>query len=320
MYDSAYSSELPKDADLVFSERPLDINFPYIIEILDHPACLGGYDYNLFIKNKKDIEKKLLSKYCRKIIIVNESSVKFIEKHFAGEILKKCTLIRAAVKEQNFKKKYDKKDIQIVFIGSLANPDDFYIKGGLEALESFKQISSEFDNVSMLVRCKVPEDIRKKYFNIPNLRIIEQKLSDEELTNLMKDSDICLNPGHVYPLMATLESMSYGIPIIMLDTWGVMDYLTNNFNSILIKPSTKITEYKAKDYPLNIRSKEFISEIKEIDERVIRDICSALRKLITNQKLRERLGKNGRKTIKLKFSLEKRNKQLKKVFDEAIVL
>ncbi len=312
------SIDIPKNIDLVFSTGLLlDIKSPWIVEIMDHPASLAGYDFNLFMKHKNEIEKNLLSAYCKRIIAVNEASFKLMRKYFNSKVNDKTVLIRAAVEKPKLKK-VKKEKIRIIFIGSISNPEDFYIKGGLEALEAFKRVSEEIKNVEFFVRCKVPDEIVKKYENVRGLKILNKSLGQNEWKNLMQSVDICLNPGHVYPLMATLESMSYGIPIIMLDTYGVRDYLTNGKNAILVKPSDKITGYKSKEYPLNIRSKEFIEEIKQMDKQVIERLSAALKKLILNQNLREKLGKNARRDVEKKFSIELRNKKLKKVFDDAV--
>ena len=309
--------KVPKNIDLIYSSIPLDIKFPYILEILDHPAAMVGYDYQFFVKNKKNLEKKLLSFFCKKIIVVNESSYKLMKQYFSEKVINKTILVGAAAKEQKFKKNYNKKKINILFIGSLANPDDFYIKGGLETLEVFKKLSKEYLNIKLIMKCKLPKCMKEKY-SMKNIFFIEEPISNEEITKLYLDSDILLMPGHTYFLMAFLESMSFGLPIMALDTWSVRDYLINGKNALLIRPSDKIKSYNSEEYPLNIRSKEFIKEIKNIDKRVISDICDALRKLIKDPKLRERLGKEGRRISKDKFSIEKRNKELKKIFDEAL--
>lgn len=321
LYEKAYSTKIPENIDLVFSTgAALDIKKPWVVEILDSPFSLAGYDYGLFLKNKQDIEKKLLSEYCRKIIVVNEASYKVMKKYFSKAVMDKTLLIRAAIElpeSNSIKKIGKKKDIQIIFIGSIANPDDFFIKGGLEVLETFKRISGEFNNVQLVVRCKLPEDIKIKYKNIKNINFLEEQLSNEGFTKLMGNSDIMLNPGHIYVLMSTLEAMSYGIPVIFLDTYGVRDYIKHMGNGILVKPSENITSYKSPAYPSNIRSEKFISEIQNIDSRVVDDLYTAVKKLIENPRLRSRLGINGRKMVEAKFSLKTRNAKLKEVFDEA---
>lgn len=316
--NSSYCSKnIPEDADLIITGRPRDIQKPYILEILDNITGMAGYDYDLFTKNLKRITTLLSSDYCKKIIIVNETSFGLMRKYFPAHILKKTVLIRAAVKKQNFSRDYGRRNIQVLFLGSITNPEDFYSKGGLEALESYKRISEEFDNINMVFRCKVPEEIKERYVGVKNLTFLDNFLSEKELSDLMKSSDISLLPGHHYSLMATLESMSYGLPIIALDTWAVKDYLKKDY-AIILKPSKKIKSYCSKYYPDNIRLKSFIKETKEIDEEIINGICAALRKLILNPSLRKKLGTRAKKTAETKFSLNLKVKKLKQVFDEAL--
>lgn len=319
VYTFFSDSKLSPSFELIFSEgNVLEINQPWILEILDHPACMAGYNYTLFLNEINNLEKKLSSPFCKRIILVNESSLNLMKKYFSKRVIKKCILLRAGVLPEKNKKNISHKGINILFIGSIANPDDFYIKGGLEALESFKIVSEQIQDIHLFFRCMVPKEIKKKYEDVKGLIFLEEELNQDEWKKIVRSSDICLNPGHVYPLMATLEAMNNGLPIIMLDTWGVRDYLKNNFNSILVKPSEKIKEYNNPSYPLEIRSKKFIQEIKTQDSLVIERLCTALLKLIFDIKLRKKIGLNGKKTILKKFNLHKRNKVLKDIFDSAL--
>ena len=235
--------EVPNDADLVIPiNGQIESDKPFVVLIVDTPIGLASYSYDKFLKEKKDIENKLLSPLCKRIIVFNESGIKEIRKYFSTKVIKKTVLVRAAVLKQNFTKNYNRNKINITFMGSTGNPDDFYIKGGLEAMESFSRISQEFDNVSMIVRCKVPEEVKKKYAPVKNLLILGQPLDLKRWFSILQETDIALQPGHIYPLMATLESLSLGTPVIMLDTWGVRDYLVNNKNAILIKPSDIVSQ------------------------------------------------------------------------------
>lgn len=317
LYDKVYSADIPESAGLVFSEASaLSIKKPWVMQIIDSIYAISGNDYSVFIKNKGEIEKKLASEYCKKILVVNESTLKDMKKYFGREIMNKTILLRAAVEKQNIERNYNRKKLQLLFMGSIANPDDFIIKGGLEALECFKRLSKEYKNLSFVVRCNVPEKIKERYGNVANLQIIDQKFDLKQVKQLYLDTDILVNPAHIYPLMTTLEALSFGIPIVMLDTYGVRDYLQNGKNAILVKPSDKITSYNEEAYPANIRSRKFISEIEEVDEEVVGRLYGAVKRLVENQKLREKLGRYGKKTAENKFSIELRNKKLKKIFDE----
>lgn len=312
-----YAPQIPEEADLVFSNQILNINKPYVLDIIDQPSCMVGYDYDFFTNHIKGIEAKLLSKYCKKIIISNETSMKIMHKTFSKKVLKKTVLVHAAIRDPVFKKNYNKNEIQLLFMGSIANPQDFYPKGGLEALESFKRISEDFPNIKLIVRCKLPDIVRDKYKSTKNLTILEYQLSKEEWQKIIKDTDICLNLGHHYPLMANLEAMSYGIPIIALDTWAVRDYLDDSC-AVIIKPSEKIKAYSKPEYPLNLRSNNFFKEVWNFDDRVISEISSAIIKLANNNLLREKMGQAGKERIKNDFSIEEKRKKLKIIFDKAL--
>ena len=67
---------------------------------------------------------------------------------------------------------------------------------------------------------------------------------------------------------------------------------------------------------MNVRSLEFIDAIKKVDYRVIQDLCVSFEKLINNEKLRKTMGENNVHLIKQKFSIETRNRELKKFLDK----
>lgn len=317
IYDKVYSIQPPEDADLIFTGlRALEIKKPWFSYIFDTPLGLAGFDYNNFIKEKNKIEKKFLSPYCRKILVSNQTEFETIKKFFSPELIKKCEVVNASVKKQNLSKKKHS-GINLLFMGSLANPNDYYLKGMIEIFETFKSISKEFPNVNLIIKCKVPEHLKQKYKDIKNIKIIDYRLSDQEIQNLYLNTDIYFKPGHSYDLMSTLEALSFGLPFVALDTYGMKDYVKNRKNGFLIKPSDKISAYTHPGYPSGIlRDRKFINEVSNPDPRVISDLAKALKSLITNKKLRETMGDESKKIADDEFSLEQMNKKLKKIFDQ----
>ncbi len=305
-----------EDTDLVFSMGVIyDGSKPWIIDILDNPYSLAGYNYPLFIKNKKEIEKKLLNKNCKAIICANESSVELMKKHFSKRLMKKVNLLRPAVElPKNIPEKKQKETFQILFMGSTKNPEDFYIKGGLETIECFNKLSKKYSHLRLIIRCSVPSEVKEQISGNNNIRFIESRISDEELDNLYNSSDILSCPSHIYMLMSWLESMSHGLPIIALNTYASEDYIKNNLNGFLINPSKNIP-YNDPSYPVNVRKPEFIAAIKKPDNQVISDLCSAFERLINNPELISRIRVNNLLLIQEKFSIEKRNEGLKKLLD-----
>jgi len=287
---------------------------PWVLEILDSPYCLTGYNYQSFIKNKDKVEKKLLSKNCKKIIVVNETSLELMKKYFCQKIIEKTELIRASIQKQNFNKS-KKEKLQILFMGSITNPNDFEMKGGLYVLEVFKRLSKKY-NLNFVIKCRIPSWIKRKYC-FKNLKIIESKIPYSEIQNLYINSDIFLLPGRVYVLMAVLEAMSFGLPIICLDTYAVRDYIINNQNGIIVKKSKNVL-YNDESYPCNVRDRKFAQIERKLDKTVIKDLYHATVKLIEDKKLREKLSKKAKQIAETKFSLKVRNQKLKKIFDDAL--
>lgn len=319
LHNKMFETKVPKGVDLVLSGgTTLDIKFPYVIHILDSLYSLGGYNYKIFMKNKKEIEEKLLSSYCKKILVANEAVMDQLREHFGRKILNKAVLTRQGVKEQPKRKTWNAKKINILFVGSIANPDDFEVKGGLETMEVFDKLSKEFDNLHLYLMSKAPDYILKKYNHLKNITYLPQRLTPEQRKQIFPNASICSSPGHVYAHMSTLEAMSYGIPLIVLDTYAIKGHLINGKNAIVLKHSKNIKGYKTPGYPCNIRDSNFHKEIHNGDPEVTERIYYAMKKLIQDKKLRERFGKYSQKLVHQKFSPKVVNKIIKKAFDESI--
>jgi len=300
--------------DIVFSMGVLYFgNKPWVLDILDNPFSLTGYNYDLFIQNKENIEKRLLNKNCKAIICENHEILKIMKKYFSKKVLNKIYFLNPAIKKNDFKK-INKKDFQILFMGSISNPEDFLTKGGLDVLRVFNQLIKKYPDLKLVVKCKVPEKIKKQYFH-KNIRFIEKIISYEEVQKIYSSSDILLMPGHCYCLMASLESISSGLPIVALDTYAVKEYVIDKKTGFLIKPSRNFP-YDNPFYPANVRSKEFIDSILKGDEKVVNDLTNKVELLIKNPKLKQKLSQNTIKQFKAKFSISKRNKALKRILDK----
>jgi len=308
-----------EDVDLIFSRGYIYKGAkPYVIDVIDNIYCLAGYNYSLFIHNLKKIEKSLLEDNCKKIICANESSFQMMKKYFSDNVLKKTVLVRPAINLLDFENKRDNKKIRFLFMGSINNPKDFDFKGGLNSIEVFDVLSKKYDNIGLVIRSQVPEEIKERIKSNSKINLMDNEISFEEIINLYSSSDILLCPSHTYlGLMALLESMSFKLPIVALDTYAAKDYVKDKYNGFVVPKSKNVNGYYDPSYPTNVRSKEFLKEIKNIDNLVINNLVEKSEVLIENKNLRKRMGENSRKIIISKFSIPIRNKKLKRIFDEA---
>ncbi|MEK6848352.1 MAG: glycosyltransferase family 4 protein, partial [Nanoarchaeota archaeon] len=315
---------ISNEAKLLFSTGSLYLGSkPWIIDIIDSPFCLSGNNYSLFMSNKKKLEKILLQENCRKIIIAHETALSMFKKHFPY-LISKTVLVRPAVKTSSFfidKNKYSKhENYQLLFVGSINNPIDFYMKGGLEAIEVAEFLQNKGHSINLTIRCKLPEELRERVLNNKKIRLIEERIPYEEIVKLYTQSDILLFPSHTYVLMVFLESMYFGLPIISLDSYAVRDYVIDKETGFVVKRSDKYKFYSSPSYPVNLRTEEFFAEIKKGDYELVTRIADKVLLLIKNPMLRKQMAEKAMLRARKVFSIEKRNADLKKVFDEALEL
>src|SRR3989344_8588783 len=260
LLNRVYYKPSPPETDLVISNGTLvDEQKPWILETLDAPQSLGGNDYRIFLKNIPRIENALLSHYCKRILVHTDACKKEFEKYFSSNVIEKILKVTPGISgSDEIRRPVRRRTLTFLFMGSINNPSEFYIKGGLEAFATFQKLVVQYPYARLVVKCFVPPEIKEQYKDVPHIEIIDRNLSDSEMEKLYLDSDVLLMPGHGYYVMAFLEAFSYGLPIISLDTYGVSEFVKDKINGFVIRPSMQIP-YSDPEYPVNVRSEKFIA-------------------------------------------------------------
>src|SRR3989344_2145701 len=123
-------------------------------------------------------------------------------------------------------------------------------------------------------------------------------------------SDKLFMPGYTYFIMAYLEALSYGLPILALDTFGVREFIVNGKSGFYVPPSDNLP-IKDISYPSNMRTRKFLDGIGNVDLRVINNLTEKASILIENSGLREKMGEEALRLFKGKYSFKKKNRELK---------
>ena len=255
-------------------------------------------------KGEEKVRKILISKNCKKIMPWTEHTKKQILKKFP-EIKDKIEVLSPAVPTQKLKRKRNR-SITILYVSRY-----FWVKGGLIALKVLSKIKKKYRNlVEIKFISDVPDEIKKEFsdININNL------ISQENLFKIYQETDILFYPGIADTFgFALLEAMSFGIPIISIntnDTPSRKEIVKNGKNGLIFDVDRKITRFREKDYvEMNLKIG------KKVEERLFQNLS----KLIENKSLREKMLKNCQKIIKDgKFSVKVRNEKLKKIYAEAL--
>ena len=319
LINKIYYSSSPPDTRLVFSTGSLiPEQKPWVLKILDTPFSLGGNDYKVFLNNKYKIEENLLSPYCKKIIVHTKACFDHMDKYFSNKLMKKVVLVTPAIPGEPVKRnvRNNSGGLTFLFLGSINNPDEFLMKGGLEALESFKMVSAKYPDTKLIMRCKVPLHIKEKYSSINGIEFVEQRVPFEELQAIYLKSDALLMPGYGYFIMAFLEAFQYGLPIISLDTYGVKEFVKQNKTGFYVSASKNVP-IEVEEYPANVRSKSFAESIMNVDNKVISALSDKLEKLIKDRTLLDSMSKKCQEEFRERYSYLTKINKLKDIFDKA---
>ncbi len=147
-------------------------------------------------------------------------------------------------------------------------------------LEAFKSLKDQ-QQVYLLIVGDGPEEQTAKFKSLENCAITGFK---QDVNNYLKAMDIFVMPSLTETTsLATLEAMATGLPVIVSKIGFIKDYVKKDYNGLFFpKNSAKI-------------------------------LAAKLEKLLQDQTLREKLGRNARKTVIYSFSWERSINRIRKL-------
>jgi glycosyltransferase involved in cell wall biosynthesis len=313
----------PEGTDLTYATGHLIFRKePWVVD-LEFVTQLAGYNIKHFKRYQRLIEKMLASEYCKRIICWTEAGEKTVLNNVNCKGFEhKIEVVHLAVPKKDFLKEYKRNDekVKLLFVGSANIPGEFEYKGGKEALEAFVILRQRYPDLELVIRSDVPKEIRDKYKGLDGLRLIEEIIPREQLKQEFKSADIFLFPTHSTPGLAILDAMSYELPVITTDVWANPEMVEDGKTGFLIKKSRKVQYYTENFIPnwSYLPDSPFMKSLKFNEPEVVRELVEKTSILIENEELRRKMGRAGRQETETgKFSIEKRNEKLKRIFDEA---
>jgi len=301
-------------ADLIHSSRGILIlnRTPWIVD-MENVGCVVNFQYDLLVSKfqRKLILKLLFSNFCKKILAWSLAAKESILNGLDKKLEEKIEVVYPAMHIPKIKKR-ERENIRLLFIG------DFYRKGGLDVLESFKILKKRYD-IGLTMITNLPQQFMKKYKSIENVSFVEPRLPRSVLyQQYYPNSDIYLYPTYWDTFGLTiLEAMSFSLPIIATNTYAIPEMVIDGKNGFLLRSPilwhNKFYLPKYKNWNI------FYRKIKTPHKGIINQLVEKTSLLIENSSLRKRIGRYGRKLVeKGKFSIKERNKKLKRIYEEAI--
>ena len=280
---------------------------PWVVD-LESAAAFSGLDWDYLKKPmmQKIIRRFLLSPYCKKILPQSEAAKRsLLENLDCSGFEHKIETLYLAYGTTKLKRK-ESDTVRISFIGK-----GFYEKGGNDLHEAFKILNKKY-KISLKYKGDVPEDKKLKLPNVTYLQNIpDPKKFYEEIFG---DCDIYVQPTIFDSFgVSILEAMSTGLPIVCTDDFTLPELVKDGHNGFLVKSHAHWYDHR---FALH---KFWTDLVPEPHPETVKELVEKISILIENKQLREEMGRNSFKIVESgTFSIKERNKQLRKIYEEAI--
>jgi glycosyltransferase involved in cell wall biosynthesis len=306
---------LVKRYDLIHSTQTIPITKKRFVLDFEHVSAFGGGNYNRTnsLWFKFFLRICLESPRCKKILPwTNAAKMSLLNLVPSKKIEEKCEVVYPAIPAHKITKKKHK---NAVFLFVAYN---FYRKGGPELVNAFLKLKKEMPGVILNVICKEEPEFKK----CKGINFLGLKSREEVLEKYYPEADVFVYPTfHDTFGMVYLEAMSFGIPVITLDDFPSEEIIEDGKDGFVVKG------YKMKWFDEKYLSRpscnnwEVAASLRTEEEKkeVSQKLYEKMKLLARNKKLREEMGKHAyNKILKGKFSIEHRNKQLLRIYSEAI--
>jgi len=250
--------------------------------------------------NKTIVNRILKRRNCKKIVVWTEKAKKDFLETFP-EIEEKIKVVPFALPLQKMKKV--KKDrVTLLFISRY-----FYEKGGLEALEVIDFLTKKNKGVFGIFVSDIPKEVFKEYSKNKKIKFHSLIPHEKIIKEIYPNSDILVYPGFSDSFGFVMpEAMSFGIPVITVDNVARREIVEDGKTGFVVDADQK---FMWGGGPLKLTNRE----------KLVGALTEKTEKLIKDKKILGKMSLECRKVIKEgKFSIKKRNIEMRKIYEEAL--
>jgi glycosyltransferase involved in cell wall biosynthesis len=178
----------------------------------------------------------------------------------------------------------------------------FYLRGGLDVLEAYSMLYSEYKNLRLIVRSKLPDDLNGRYRQIIercNVTVIDRFLPADEVQLLFESSDVYLLPSARLHVVSIVQAMAHGLTIVTSDGWGIAEYIDHERNGLIVAGRYGETSWMTPDGMLMEDYRPLLTG----SPKVANALTEVLAMLINEPGRRRHLGATARQDVETIFRL-----------------
>jgi glycosyltransferase involved in cell wall biosynthesis len=232
------------------------------------------------------------------------------------DIEQKVTVVYPAIREVELNRSNSKKCFQFLFSG------DFFRKGGANVIDAFERLQASHPNILLRLCCSEQLDfntnnkaMKSEYLDRirKNPRIVMARVPRNQLLKeILPETDVYLLPTYIEAFgFAILEAMAHGIPVIATNHFAIPEIIEDGVSGLLINTRNYDTEAMFRGYVVNEIPPGFKASLSN-------QLFEHMEAVIASQSLREHIAANALRVIRTKFSFDRRNVQMRRIYEEAL--
>ena len=125
----------------------------------------------------------------------------------------------------------------LLFTNSLG-ADNFFIRGGADVLGLATKLSRRRDDVRVLIRAAPPDmpsaAALSRWRRLPNVTWMAERLSEADIEELYRQSDIFLLPSGVLHAVSIVRALRVGMAVAATDVFGVDEFIRHGINGMIV--------------------------------------------------------------------------------------
>src|SRR5262249_40572051 len=115
----------------------------------------------------------------------------------------------------------------------------FVLRGGADVVRAFMELGAKYPDTRLIVLSSLPVSHYGAGFadfvrRIPNLHLIDRRVTDDELVELMMSADVFVLPSAGLHALSILRAMYCGLAVIASDAPGNDEYLADDVTGVTV--------------------------------------------------------------------------------------
>jgi glycosyltransferase involved in cell wall biosynthesis len=303
---------------------------PWVIEIEDpttlfYPLVQNGHTGPLSLRDSPyfpAVKALLEDPACKAVVTHMRSTAELVPALFGSEAVRRKVVyaplgVPLPARWQRHDPEPPAAPVHLLFINSWCQvPENFFLRGGLEVLEAFDQLRRKYPQVRLTMRTALPllDDHYHRIVESGWVRVVNRFMSAEEMADLHAGSHVFLLPAARVHIVSLLQAMSYGLPVVGSDGWGMEEYLEDGRNGLVVRGRYGKASWADADAGM---LRENYEETFTPDPAVVAGLVEAVSRLVEDRELRRRLGRQARRDVETRYTVGRWNEALAAAFDKA---